>query len=262
MICGTQYSESDGPPTHCPICEDERQSVHPAGQQWATLEALRHDFHNVIEQTESSLYRIKTEPKLGTGQQAFLLHTPRGNVLWDCPTLIDTATVQAVRSLGGIRAIAISHPHCLSTTVEWSQAFDHAPIYIHTDNHEWIMRPDPALTWWYDEQLPLWDGLTIIRCGGHFEGSAVLHWRDGAEGRGVLLTSDTIDVVANSRRMSFMYSYPNLIPLSPAKVRQIVRAVEPFAFDRMYGGCGQVAQRDAKVRLHTSADRYIHAITA
>ena len=146
VTCGTQYPESEQPPAHCPICEDERQYVHPNGQQWTTLEALQRDFHNVIQQVEPSLYRIKTEPKLGIGQQAFLVQTPQGNVLWDCITLIDAPTREAIRQLGGIRAITVSHPHYHSTTVEWSQAFDHAPIYIHADNREWVVRPDPAVT--------------------------------------------------------------------------------------------------------------------
>ena len=32
-----------------------------------------------------------------------------------------------------------------------------------------------------------------------------------------------------------MYSYPNLIPLPAAAVRGIAAALEPFAFERIYG---------------------------
>jgi hypothetical protein len=66
-----------------------------------------------------------------------------------------------------------------------------------------------------------------VRCGGHFPGSAVLHWADGADGRGALFTGDTIQVVSDRRWVSFMYSYPNLIPTNAATVRQIVAAVAP-----------------------------------
>lgn len=259
--CGTQYPESDQPPAACPICVDDRQYIHPDGQRWTTLDDLRPNFKNVIESPEPLLHRIKTEPKLGIGQQAFLIQTPHGNVLWDCITLIDEATVAAINELGGVQAIAVSHPHYHSTTVEWSHAFDHAPIYFHADHRDWVMRPDPAVVLWEGEQLPLWDGVTVIRCGGHFPGATVLHWRDGADGRGVLFTADTIDIVADSRYMSFMYSYPNMIPLSASKVRQIVRAVEPFAFDRMYEAFGQITRHDAKAGLLFSAERYIRAIT-
>ena len=52
-----------------------------------------------------------------------LIQSPGGNVLWDCISLIDDATIEAVRSLGGLATIAISHPHCYSGMVEWSRAF-------------------------------------------------------------------------------------------------------------------------------------------
>lgn len=263
VTCGTEYAATDQPPAGCAICEDERQYVGPDGQQWTTLDDIRHTAHNVITPVvaEPALYTVKSEPRVGIGQQAHLIQTPAGNVLWDCITLIDEATVSAMNALGGLSAIAISHPHFHSGSVAWSRAFNNIPIYIHAGNRPWVMRPDEVMVFWEGEQHTLPGGITLIHCGGHFPGSAVLHWGDGAEGRGVLLTSDTIDVVADSRYMSFMYSYPNLIPLAPAKVRRIVSAVEPFAFDRVYDSFGQVTMQDAKARLHESAERYIRAIT-
>lgn len=260
VTCGTQYPETPQPPAHCPICEDERQYVNPNGQTWTTLDELRQQYHNVIEPVEPGLYRIKSEPKVGIGQYAFLVQTPDGNVLWDCLSLLDDATIQTVQRLGGIAAIAISHPHFHSSLVEWSRAFSNARVYVHVDNQPWVMRPDPAIVFWEGESQALMDTVTLIHCGGHFDGSAVLHWRTGAEGRGLLLTSDTIDIVADTRYMSFMYSYPNLIPLPASKVRRIVRAVEPFEFDRMYEGFGAVTVNGAKAGLHLSAERYIRAI--
>lgn len=261
VTCGTQYPESEQPPEHCPICEDERQYVNPNGQQWTTLEALRPNHHIVIETLEPNLYHIKPEPKIGIGQFAHLVRTPNRNVLWDCVPFIDEAAITAINSLGGISAIAISHPHFHTTMVEWSRAFNNAPIYIHEGNKPDVVRPDPAIHYWNSATLPLMDGITLIHCGGHFLGSSVLHWRDGAEGRGVLLTSDTIDIVQDTRYVSFMTSYPNLIPMSPNKVRRIVASIEPFAFDRMYESFGGILDGDAKTKLHKSADRYIRAIT-
>jgi glyoxylase-like metal-dependent hydrolase (beta-lactamase superfamily II) len=261
VTCGTQYPESDQPPAHCPICEDERQYVNPDGQQWTTLEALRPNHQMMIEQLELGLHHLKPEPKIGIGQYAHLVQTPNGNILWDCVPFIDDATIKAVNALGGIRAIAISHPHFHTVMVEWSRAFENAPIHIHAGNRPDVVRPDSAIHYWVEETLPLFDGVTLIHCGGHFAGSSVLHWRDGAEGRGVLLTSDTIDVVADTRYATFMYSYPNLIPLPPSAVRRIVAAVEPFAFDRVYESFGLVMDGDAKAKVSASAERYIRAIT-
>ncbi len=54
----------------------------------------------------------------------------------------------------------------------------------------------------------------------------MLHWADGADGRGVLMTGDSIMVVPDTRWVSFMYSYPNLIPLNAKAVERIVKAVK------------------------------------
>lgn len=261
VTCGTQFAESAQPLEHCPICEDERQYVGADGQQWTTLEALRPDHQMVIEAVEPGLYRLKPEPKIGIGQYAHLVQTPQGNVLWDCVPFIDDATIEAINALGGISAIAISHPHFHTVMVEWSRAFNNAPIYIHEGNRQDVVRPDDAIHYWDGAAQPVLDGITLVHCGGHFLGSSVLHWRDGAEGRGVLLTSDTIDVVADTRFVTFMYSYPNYIPMHPRKVRQIVASVEPFTFDRLYESFGLCVDGDAKAKVRASAERYIRAIT-
>jgi glyoxylase-like metal-dependent hydrolase (beta-lactamase superfamily II) len=105
------------------------------------------------------------------------------------------------------------------------------------------------------------DGLTLIRCGGHFPGSDVLHWPQGAEGRGALFTGDTMQVAQDRRYVSFMYSYPNMIPLNKSAIERIVNAVEPFEFDRIYGGWWDYHVLDAKSAVKRSAERYIKAIS-
>src|SRR5678816_2799222 len=107
-----------------------------------------------------------------------------------CLTLLDDATVALLGSLGGLRGIAISHPHYYSAMVEWSRAFGDAPIHLHADDREWVMRPDKAIQFWEGEEMELAPGLTLLRGGGHFPGGTLLHWRDGAEGRGALLSGD------------------------------------------------------------------------
>jgi glyoxylase-like metal-dependent hydrolase (beta-lactamase superfamily II) len=260
--CGTQFSPQASPPERCPICDDERQYVGPNGQQWTTLEELRGARQNRLVEHEPHLTGIGTEPRFGIGQRALLVQTPAGNLLWDCISLIDDATIAAVTALGGIRAIAISHPHYYSSMVEWSAAFGDAPIYLHAADREHVMRPDAAITHWDGEQLALWQGLTLIRCGGHFAGGMVLHWSAGAEGRGALLTGDIINVVQDRRFVSFMRSYPNLIPLPASAIRRVVAAVEPFAFDRIYGAWWEtIVATDAKRAVQRSAERYIRAIS-
>lgn len=196
-----------------------------------------------------------SRPPEGTGQS-------EGGVLWDCISLVDDTTVKAVRAMGGVRAMAISHPHFYSSMIEWSRALGGVPVYLHADDRQWVMRPDPAIQYWEGETHELGDGVTLIRCGGHFAGSTALHWAAGAEGRGALLTADTLTVVSDNRYVSFMYSYPNLIPLPKAAIEQIVRSVEPFAFDRIYGGWWErVVASDAKAAVARSAERYLKAIS-
>lgn len=260
VTCGTQYAEAETPPAACKICEDERQYVGYGGQRWTTLDDLRRDYHNVVKPVEAGLTGIGTHPSFAIAQRALLVQSPDGNLLWDCISLLDEPTVAAVRALGGVRAIAISHPHYYSSLVEWSRAFD-APVYIHNDEKEWVVRPDPAVRFWEGETMELWAGMTLVRCGGHFPGGQVLHWPAGAEGRGALLTGDIIQVVQDRRFVSFMYSYPNLIPLPARAVRRIVAAVRPYAFDRIYGAWwDRVVQQDAKAAVVRSAERYVAAI--
>jgi glyoxylase-like metal-dependent hydrolase (beta-lactamase superfamily II) len=261
--CGVQYQETERPPEHCRICEDERQYVNWEGQAWTSLPELREGHRNNIKPAEPGLTEIGSEPSFAIGQRALLIQAPGGNILWDCISLIDDATINAIRSLGGISAIAISHPHFYSSMVEWSRAFDNAPIYLHAADRDWVMRPDPAITFWKGKTTALGDGLTLIHCGGHFEGSTVMHWAAAAEGRGALLTGDTITVVPDRRFVSFMRSYPNLIPLPAAVIRGIVQAVAPFRYDRIYGGWfDRVVRSDGREALERSAARYLEAIGA
>lgn len=261
MTCGTQYAEGDQPPPACVICQDERQYVKKTGQQWTTLEKLRLTNRNSIKFKEPGLIGIGIEPQFAIGQRALFLRMPKANILWDCLPLLDEAVVEAIRAMGGISAIAISHPHYYSSMVDWSRAFGGVPIYLHGADRQWVMRPDKAIVFWEGEGRVLADGLTLIRCGGHFEGGTVLHWAGGAGGKGALLTGDIIQVVPDRKHVSFMYSYPNYIPLPASDIERIIQAVEPFSFDRIYGAFwDMVIEQDGKAVVKRSAERYVTAI--
>jgi len=262
ITCGTQYPASSAAPAHCPICEDDRQYVNQNGQQWTTLAELRREHTNDLTPIDPGITAIRTAPGFAIAQQAHLIQTSAGNLLWDCISFLDDATVAEVQQRGGIAAITISHPHFYSSMIEWSRAFD-APIFLHADNRPWVMRPDDAIKFWEGDAHELLPGLTAVRCGGHFPGSSALHWADGVAGKGALFTADTLNVVADRRYLSFMYSYPNQIPLNARAVRGIVAAVEPYAFDRIYGSWpGSIVAQDAKAAVRRSAERYIAHIEA
>jgi hypothetical protein len=259
--CGMQYPPSTAPPPQCGVCEDERQFKPPAGQSWTTLERLGVTHLNGFRQHEPGLIGIGTQPSFAIGQRALLLCTPHGNVLWDCISLIDAATVTLINGLGGLSAIAISHPHFYTTVVEWSRAFGNAPVHLHGDDSAWVMRPDPCIKPWHGETLEILPGVTLIRGGGHFPGGTMLHWAAGAEGRGVVCAADIATVNLDRKSFTFMRSYPNQIPLSGKGVRAIAAALAPFQFDRVYSHFFErVLAADAKRILHESVERYVAAI--
>ncbi len=247
--CGVQYAASEAPPAACIICEDERQYVGWEGQQWLTLASMREGgYRNEIRDQEPRLMGIGTEPRFGIGQRSLLVQTEGGNLLWDPISFVDGETIRQVTAAGGIQAIAASHPHFYGSMVEWSRTFGNAPIYIPEDDEAWVTRPDPVVSLWKGH-VDLFSGMTLIQCGGHFAGSAVVHWAAGAEGRGALLVGDSITVVQDRRFVSFMWSYPNGIPLSEPEVRNIVAAVAPYRYDRIYGGWwGSITPRGRPAR--------------
>ena len=259
--CGVQFEASEKEPENCPVCEDERQYVGWGGQKWTTLTKLRKEYQNKFTEMEEGITQIITEPSFGIGQRAFLIQTSFGNILWDCLTLIDDETIGRINELGGLKAIALSHPHYYSSIVEWSKAFGDIPVYISYDDEKWLMRKNESVKLWEGDRHQLNNELTIIKCGGHFEGASVLHWNRGDKDC-VLFSGDTIQIVMDRKNVSFMYSYPNLIPLSAKKIDRIIESISSFDFDKIYGAFrGRHILRDAKSIVLSSAERYKKRIT-
>lgn len=78
-------------------------------------------YENEFEEHEPGVTSIISQPKFAIGQRAYIIQTAEGNVLWDCISLLDDLTIQRLRSLGGVSAIAISHPRYHTTMVHWSR---------------------------------------------------------------------------------------------------------------------------------------------
>ncbi|KAL1916721.1 uncharacterized protein VTP21DRAFT_5425 [Calcarisporiella thermophila] len=255
--CGIQYAETPAPPDSCPICEDERQFVGSRGQQWTTFDALQ-KYHRLVfkpDKEDPRIIAITIEPEFAIGQRAFLLRTPRGNILWDCLSLIDPSSVEHIRALGGLECIVISHPHFFDSCVEWSRAFGGIPVYIAAEDRQWMMRPDDCINFWEGTELELTEDVKVIKCGGHFDGSSVLLWK--RDPKPVLFTADTI-FVNPDKSTSFMFSYPNLIPLHPDAVHQIWSRVKPYEFEQIFGGfAGREIREHARKAVLRCAKRYI-----
>ncbi len=256
--CGTQYPPSDQPPAQCPICEEERQYVPPGGQSWTTMPSLAARAMNSWREYEPGITGIGTQPTFAIGQRAILLETPNGNVLWDCIALLDDATVSAIRARGGLKAIAISHPHFYTSMNAWADAFD-VPVYLHAADKDWVFNRGGHVKLWEGDTHALLPDVTLIRCGGHFPGGTVLHWMK--DGRGVVCAGDILSVTTDRKFVSFMRSYPNFLPLSAREVEGIAAAMAPFAYDTIYGHYfDRVIPAGAKEVMARSVSRYLAAI--
>jgi hypothetical protein len=252
--CGVEHGERL---EVCAICADDRQWVPAAGQQWATLEELAAEgHHTVLRELEPGLFGLTVEPGVGIGQQAHLVVTSQGNLLWDPPGYVDDEGVTRIRGLGEVVAIASSHPHMFGAQVEWSRALDDAPVLVSEPDVGWVARPDAVIRTWAGatEVVP---GLTLYQPGGHFPGSAVAHWTAGAGGSGVLLSGDTVQANPDRTSTTMMRSYPNRIPLSAAVVERVTTVVESLVFDRLYDNFGHTIDTEARMVVRRSAGRYI-----
>ncbi|MGX1166729.1 glyoxylase-like metal-dependent hydrolase (beta-lactamase superfamily II) [Bradyrhizobium sp. USDA 372] len=258
--CGAQFPDSRNPPAACPICEDERQFVGWSGQAFLTREELARE-HRLVMRDDLGLTGIGMEPSFAIGQRALLVPDGNGCVMWDCLPLATDEVNQHVAALGGLKAIAISHPHYYGAAADWSDTFGGVPVYLHADDRAFVTRPHPAIVHWTGESHRLSEGVLLLRTGGHFAGATVLHYAHGADGKGALLTGDIAQVTMDRRFVSFMYSYPNYMPLNAAAVRRIASAVEPLAFDRIYGAWwGRNIASGAKAAFAASVARYLAAI--
>jgi glyoxylase-like metal-dependent hydrolase (beta-lactamase superfamily II) len=263
VTCGTQFAASPSPPASCPICSDDRQYVGWGGQSWTTLEALRQDHRLRFEAEGEGVTGIAVEPHFAIGQRALLVQTPQGNVLWDCVGLVDADAVARIRDLGGLEAIAISHPHYYTVMAEWSEAFGGVPIYLHEEDRQWVMRPDEAIVHWTGDTHALAPGLTLIRSGGHFPGATVLHSQESAGGRGALFAGDVIAVNMDRASVSFMHSFPNYIPLDAKAVRRIASLLAPYRFETIYGAfANRNVATQGRAAFDRSVARYLAAIGA
>jgi hypothetical protein len=258
--CGAQFPEAAVPPQHCPICEDERQFVGWDGQKWLSREAFAAT-HRVVWRDDLDVPGVRVEPGFAIGQRALLLREADGYVMWDCIPLATEDAIAHVRALGGLKSIAVSHPHFYGALADWSAAFGNVSVYLHEADAAWITRPHPTIVPWSGDSLRLSDDILLVRAGGHFPGGTMLHWRAGAEGRGALFTSDIATDVMDRRFVSFMYSFPNYIPLNASAVKGIATAVATLAFDRIYGGWwGRNIETAAKPAFDASVERYLSAI--
>ncbi|HEY7268348.1 MAG TPA: MBL fold metallo-hydrolase [Dehalococcoidia bacterium] len=259
--CGIAYTGLDKAPETCPICTDERHLVGPDGQKWTTLAEMQGKYHNEFRPVDDGLTGIVTTPSFGMGQRAILLQTPAGNLLWDPTSFVDEATIAGVKDLGGVAVIAVSHPHTMGSMAEWSRGFGNAKIYVNEADHKWVTAAERAPIEFWSGKAEVLPGVTLIQCGGHFPGSAVVHCQADSPRGAALLTGDTMQVVRDRRYLTFMWSYTNQIPLSQKEMTGISSALGPVQYERIFGTTwGNEIHAGGKAAVDRSAERYIRRI--
>ncbi|MGV3557829.1 MBL fold metallo-hydrolase [Larkinella arboricola] len=253
--CGTQYPPHQPLPDLCPICNDDRQYIPENGQHWTRLSALKETHRVRISPLAERIWSLKMQPDFAIANRALLVQSPGGNILWDCMPLPDDPTVAFIRSVGGLKAIAFSHPHYYTTMNEWAALFS-CPIYIHQHDQPWIVYPGEAVRLWTGERYQLWDGIEVVHTGGHFPGSCVLHLPSETD-RGTLLCGDSLLLSRSKRHLAVMYSYPNQILLPRNEFAAFDQRTAGLAFDNLYGAFDQQDLKgNAMTVFTTSMQRY------
>jgi glyoxylase-like metal-dependent hydrolase (beta-lactamase superfamily II) len=252
-MCGIHQTKGEAP-LRCIICDEERQYVNPEGQTWTSMEKLNHEYKNIVEKIHPGLYAIYSIPGFGIGQRAYLIITPGGNILWDCISNLDQCTISMIESLGGVSAIAISHPHFYSTMSFWSAAFGDVPVYLNKRDSAWVLDDFSNIIYWESQEFTIWEKVRLIHCGGHFAGSTVLY----NDYRYELFTGDSIYINPDLKSISCMYSYPNLIPLKKHEILQIQRAVSSTPYKSIYGAFGKNITSNARDVVAFSLNRYLN----
>ncbi|KAK4136600.1 hypothetical protein BT67DRAFT_416808 [Trichocladium antarcticum] len=285
--CGTQHPTADRAAlTTCFICDDPRQFTPASGPSFTTLTTLttngahHNEFHPVP--SDPRLTAITTVPPFGIGQRAILVRTPRGNILWDCVSYLDDATAADVAARGGLAAIVISHPHFYGTHAEWAARF-RCPVYVAGEDRGWLARRSARQVFIEEgvgEMRVEVDGgdtgARAVKLGGHFPGSMVLLFD------GHLLTADTlmmtpagrsnwaVDALGRPREppkgtntFSFMWSIPNMIPLSADEIVRMWGIIRHYDFKSAHGlfpGWDIVDDETLKARVLESMQIQIRAM--
>ncbi len=251
--CGTRYSAEA--PDACAICNDERQYVPATGQKWISYNDLAQTHTIRFNKLLFNVYQLRISAAFGIAQRAHLVLSPGGNILWDCLPFLDEATVAFIRSKGGLKGIAISHPHYYSLMAAWADTFD-CPVYLHRADSEWVMDKSDHIQFFEADKQVLWDGMEIIHTGGHFAGSTILY-APAIGDKGSVFVGDTLQVALSRQFIGMMYSYPNMIPLPLKETNRIGGVVMDLNFDSMYGAFEwQNIHTGAKVIFERSVKRY------
>src|SRR5919108_368987 len=132
-------------------------------------------------------------------------------------------------------------PICATCGVQYPAPREDCPVcvderqYVGWDGQQWVSMAELAAAGHRSRVAEEGPGVLGVGTEPAFPGGQVLHWAGADGGAGALLSGDIATVVPDRRWVSFMYSYPNLIPERPAVVERALGLVAPYRFESIYG---------------------------
>lgn len=222
-------------PLSCPVCTDFRHT--PPDEEWEFLpsQTVGERVQTRFEVDESAgIITFWNEPSIGIGTHGYLLLHAEGAVFWDGCAWYDEAAIELIASysekVGSLRYISASHPHAYGALWQLQQQFK-PTVAIPVADLGWTNAFAVSLP--FEDRLELASGLEIVQTGGHFDGHAVLYWRDKeALFAGDLLKFHYEDGTLNG--LSTHKAFNRQIPMSHAEIRRYHSALENLDFRRVW----------------------------
>ena len=219
-------------PATCPVCEDFRHPLPPAGYAFATPDAIAGSHNSTWEEVLPDVWRFATTPSIGIGPCGWLVRTPTGNVHFEGAGWYPDDALDFLARLGGVRFLSASHPHVYGALWRVVERFA-SEVVLHTGDLNFAQAF--RVSYPFDDAWPLTPDVDLHHTGGHTPGHAVLHWKP----RRLLMAGDALkftfpepgQTVGLPDAVSCHAAFDAHVPLSHAQVRRYRQVLEPLDFD-------------------------------
>ncbi|RPF71186.1 MBL fold metallo-hydrolase [Aurantiacibacter spongiae] len=218
-------------PPECPVCTDVRNDLPEDGWRFLPEREVAASHDGSAREVAEGLWAFTTTPALGLGGTGWLLVREGGNVAFEAAPYYSPPMLDTLARLGGIAALAASHPHGYGALFQLQREFDPPVVAIHKDDLAYTKAF--RVTAPYDETLELASGCTLYRVGGHYAGQAALH--DAGGGRlfcGDMFKVDQ-DEAGRSTHVSSHKAFHRNIPLTHGELRHYRDVIAPLSFEAL-----------------------------
>lgn len=217
-------------PVFCKNCMDVRNALPDEDFTYIHINEARKTYTTKWREVLPGLWDFYTEPQLGLGSHGWLIIREAGNIAFEAAPHYSREAIDKIKSLGGIRILAASHPHGYGALWELQEAFD-PTLIIHKNDleHTKAFRVNHPI----DDFEELDRNHIMIRLGGHYDGQTALF---DAEKK-LLFAGDALKIefdasgepVALSCHKGFHYH----IPLTPDELRHYQKVFSMYDFEHV-----------------------------